>query len=83
MNEKAQGKIFVTGNTVIDALHMVVDKLKCDETLAKEQDDVLAAAGYDVTRLALVYLSGNFMMVKDVMPNSSNMKRMKAVISSR
>lgn len=49
--EKAQGQIFVTGNTVIDALHMVVDKLKTDPKLAAEQEDVLRAAGYDVTRL--------------------------------
>ena len=49
--EKAQGQIFVTGNTVIDALHMVVDKLKNDPKLAAEQEDVLRAAGYDVTRL--------------------------------
>jgi len=49
--EKAHGQIFVTGNTVIDALHMVVDKLKNDPKLAAEQEDVLLAAGYDVTRL--------------------------------
>ena len=49
--EKAHGQIFVTGNTVIDALHMVVDKLKYDPKLAAEQEDVLRAAGYDVTRL--------------------------------
>ena len=49
--EKAHGQIFVTGNTVIDALHMVVDKLKNDPKLAAEQEDVLRAAGYDVTRL--------------------------------
>lgn len=49
--EKAQGKIFVTGNTVIDALHMIVDKLKSDSKLATEQEDVLRAAGYDVSRL--------------------------------
>ena len=49
--EKAQGQIFVTGNTVIDALHMVVSKLKSDPALAAEQDNVLRAAGYDVTRL--------------------------------
>ncbi len=49
--EKAQGQIFVTGNTVIDALHMVVDKLKNDPKLAAEQVEVLKAAGYDVTRL--------------------------------
>lgn len=49
--EKAQGQIFVTGNTVIDALHMVVSKLKSDKALADEQINVLKAAGYDVTRL--------------------------------
>ena len=50
--EKAQGQIFVTGNTVIDALHMVVDKLKNDPKLAAEQEDVLRAAGYDISRLS-------------------------------
>ncbi|MBO5628681.1 MAG: UDP-N-acetylglucosamine 2-epimerase (non-hydrolyzing) [Aeriscardovia sp.] len=49
--EKAHGQIFVTGNTVIDALHMVVDKLKSDPKLAAEQENVLRAAGYDVSRL--------------------------------
>ncbi|WP_289075287.1 UDP-N-acetylglucosamine 2-epimerase (non-hydrolyzing) [uncultured Bacteroides sp.] len=51
MEEKAMGKIFVTGNTVIDALHLVVERLKNDTTLAQEQDQVLLNAGYDVTRL--------------------------------
>lgn len=61
--EKVLGQIFVTGNTVIDALHMVVDKLKNDVTLAKEQDGVLVTAGYDVTRLKygkkLVLITGH------------------------
>ena len=61
--EKAQGNIYVTGNTVIDALHMVVEKLKSDEALAKEQDQVLLEAGYDVTRLSggkkLVLITGH------------------------
>ena len=61
--EKAHGQIFVTGNTVIDALYMVVDKLKNDATLAKEQETVLKTAGYDVTRLAngkkLVLITGH------------------------
>lgn len=61
--EKAQGNIYVTGNTVIDALHMVVDKLKSDDALAKEQDQVLLEAGYDVTRLSdgkkLVLITGH------------------------
>ena len=49
--EKAHGQIFVTGNTVIDALHMVVDKLKNSPALAAEQENVLRQAGYDVSRL--------------------------------
>ena len=63
IEEKAMGQIFVTGNTVIDALHYVVNKLKNDETIAKEQDTVLLNAGYDVTRLAdgkkLVLITGH------------------------
>ncbi len=51
MEEKVHGNIYVTGNTVIDALHMVVDKLKNDTALAKEQVEILAKAGYDVNRL--------------------------------
>ena len=49
--EQAHGQIFVTGNTVIDALHMVVDKLKTNTALANEQVKVLANAGYDIKRL--------------------------------
>ena len=52
LEEKAHGQIFVTGNTVIDALYMVVDKLKNDPKLAAEQEDVLRAAGYDISRLS-------------------------------
>ena len=63
MEEKAHGNIYVTGNTVIDALHMVVDKLKNDTALAKEQEEILAKAGYDVTRLKdgkkLVLITGH------------------------
>ena len=61
--EKAYGHIYVTGNTVIDALHLVVDKLKNNIELAKEQIKVLAEAGYDVTRLdngkKLVLITGH------------------------
>jgi UDP-N-acetylglucosamine 2-epimerase (non-hydrolysing) len=63
IEEKAMGQIFVTGNTVIDALHLVVNKLKNNDTLAKEQDVVLLNAGYDVSRLAngkkLVLITGH------------------------
>lgn len=61
--EKAQGEIFVTGNTVIDALHMVVNKLQNDKTLALEQNNVLLTAGYDVSRLTngrkLILITGH------------------------
>ena len=61
--EKAHGQIFVTGNTVIDALHMVVEKLKNDKALADKQINVLKYAGYDVTRLdggkKLVLITGH------------------------
>lgn len=63
LEEKAHGDIYVTGNTVIDALHLVVDKLKNDDALAKEQEEILTKAGYDVTRLKddkkLVLITGH------------------------
>lgn len=63
LEEKVHGKIVVTGNTVIDALHMVVEKLKNDIALAKEQEEILAKAGYDVMRLKdgkkLVLITGH------------------------
>lgn len=63
LEEKAHGCVYVTGNTVIDALHMVVDKLSTDIQLAKMQDKVLAEAGYDVKRLEngrkLVLITGH------------------------
>ena len=61
--ETAFGNIYVTGNTVIDALHMVVDKLQNNKVLVAEQEKVLAEAGYDVKRLAngkkLVLITGH------------------------
>ena len=63
LEEKAHGDIYVTGNTVIDALHLVVDKLKNDDALAEEQEEILSKAGYDVTRLKdgkkLVLITGH------------------------
>ena len=52
LEEKVNGQsIIVTGNTVIDALYWVVDKIKSDETFSAELKSVLAEAGYDVDRL--------------------------------
>ena len=47
----SEQSIIVTGNTVIDALYWVVDKIKGDEALSTELKAVLAAAGYDVDRI--------------------------------
>jgi len=61
--ESVFGQIIVTGNTVIDALHMVVNRLKNDSQLANEQIEVLGKAGYDVKRLdegrKLVLITGH------------------------
>jgi len=55
--------IIVTGNTVIDALYWVVDKIKKDETLNAELQGILITAGYDVNRLVngkkLVLITGH------------------------
>lgn len=44
-------KITVTGNTVIDALHLVVDKISSDTSLRQELAEVLRQSGYDINRL--------------------------------
>ncbi len=49
----SEDSISVTGNTVIDALYWVVDKIKRDEALSAELKNVLATAGYDVERLSV------------------------------
>ncbi|GAA6242252.1 UDP-N-acetylglucosamine 2-epimerase (non-hydrolyzing) [Bacteroides fragilis] len=55
--------IIVTGNTVIDALQMVVDKIKTDKKLDNELSRSLLLSGYDVTRLnkkkRLVLITGH------------------------
>ena len=59
----SDSSITVTGNTVIDALYWVVNKIKKDEALNAELQGVLATAGYDVNRLAdgkkLVLITGH------------------------
>ena len=45
-------QIIVTGNTVIDALYMVVDKIKSDKALDKDLEEVLLHSGFDVNRLS-------------------------------
>lgn len=56
-------RIVVTGNTVIDALHWVVGKIKGDAGLSGSLANELSLAGYDVSRLAggkkLVLITGH------------------------
>lgn len=58
-----ENSIIVTGNTVIDALYWVVDKMKSEVKLNTEIAKVLASAGYDTDRLAegkkLVLITGH------------------------
>jgi UDP-N-acetylglucosamine 2-epimerase (non-hydrolysing) len=55
--------ITVTGNTVIDALYLVVDKIKQDASLSGQLQEQLKKAGYDTTRLnngrKLVLITGH------------------------
>lgn len=59
----ASDSIVVTGNTVIDALHWVVNKIKDDKGLEAQQADKLFKAGYDTSRLdgkrRLVLITGH------------------------
>ena len=56
-------KITVTGNTVIDALYWVVEKIKNDKDLSMELQDILLKAGYNTNRLntgrRLVLITGH------------------------
>ena len=55
--------IYITGNTVIDALYMVVDKIRKDKELDLDLELVLKSSGYDVNRLVsgkkLVLITGH------------------------
>lgn len=59
----SEENIIVTGNTVIDALHLVVDKIEKDEELKNGLQTELKISGYDVTRLnngrKLVLITGH------------------------
>ena len=59
----AENQIIVTGNTVIDALYMVVGKIKDDNLLKEGLCESLLRAGYDTNRLdgtrRLVLITGH------------------------
>lgn len=59
----SEDKITVTGNTVIDALYWVVDKIKNDTSLDSQLNEELKKAGYDTNRLSngkkLVLITGH------------------------
>ena len=56
-------QITITGNTVIDALYWVVEKIKSDNSLDKSLEEALLKAGYNVNRLSngkkLVLITGH------------------------
>lgn len=63
INEKAFGHMYITGNTVIDALYYVINKFDNDSSLKSKQQKLLSEAGYDVSRLnsgkRLVLITGH------------------------
>lgn len=58
-----ENSIVVTGNTVIDALYMVVDKIKNNQSMQTSLDNKLMSSGYNVDRLRnnkkLVLITGH------------------------
>ena len=58
-----ESNITVTGNTVIDALYLVVDKLKTNPILSTDLKSILYSSGYDIDRLSngkkLVLITGH------------------------
>lgn len=58
-----EDNIAVTGNTVIDALYMVINKIKNDNALEVDLKSLLLQAGYDVNRLSdgkkLILITGH------------------------
>lgn len=58
-----QSKIMVTGNTVIDALYMVVNKIKSNPQIAVQLTNSILKSGYDINRLnnnrKLVLITGH------------------------
>ncbi len=58
-----ENRIIVTGNTVIDALHLVVERIKNDITLQEKLKGILSLSGYNIERLSkgrkLVLITGH------------------------
>lgn len=63
MEGVSEDKIMVTGNTVIDALYAVVNKIKNDVQMNSQLQEILKAAGYNIERLdgnrRLVLITGH------------------------
>lgn len=47
----SEDTIFVTGNTVIDALYWVINKMESSECMLQSIDSKISSAGYDMSRL--------------------------------
>ena len=79
--ERVHGDIFVTGNTVIDALQQVAERLSKDKDLAEKQRRMLLEMGYDVSRL-----EGASDVLDDLAPGTfrgSRMEKSNGAVSNR
>lgn len=56
INEK---KIFVTGNSVIDALYLVLDKIKKSNKLKIELDSIIKRGGYKISKKKFILVTGH------------------------
>ncbi len=51
IKEQVNGEIHITGNTVITALHMVVEKIKYNSELEQEEENSIYNSGYNISRI--------------------------------
>ena len=79
----SEASISVTGNTVIDALYWVVDKIKRDDALSEELKTTLATAGYNVDRLNPNSQSSEFIDSKLSTLNTKQGRRLVLITGHR
>ena len=55
----ADEKIYITGNTVIDALLMAVEMIQCKPEVKKQIEETLIASGYEITNRYYILVTGH------------------------
>lgn len=54
-----EGNIFITGNTVIDALKLVIEKIKTSESLKNRLEEIVKKSGYTENTNKMILVTGH------------------------